>query len=330
MSHLIPLQRILQHLANAMGEPLRMGHLELATTAEDVATEVGRRVHVEFELGVFVALVDFALAMVDGEVAQVVALVAKGADNDTLRLGVVSNHGTVVIFEEALGIEVDRHFEPLVRKRQMLDAVEGVDAVSQGRIIVHRQMTQHIPTALEELDAIGFEDDLLALRMAILLILHLKADILLHGLEDGLQTGVFRRDGLQKDALLQGDTFADGVADGEGREHPSLHRILGKDTFVANEVSVAIATVAIDVDAEDVLDSIYMTIEGGAGKRESFAHIGLQPLGLQVGKGDSSGLTDGVYQPDVFSEFSRCLHGDNVNSFANVQNISRIRGIIAG
>lgn len=69
MSPLIPLQRILQHLANAMGEPLRMSHLELATTAEDVATEVGRRVHVEFELGIFVALVDFALAMVDGEVA---------------------------------------------------------------------------------------------------------------------------------------------------------------------------------------------------------------------------------------------------------------------
>ena len=78
----------------------------------------------EFEFGVFVAIVNFALAMVDGEVSQIVALVAKGADNDTLRLGVVSNHGAIVILEETLGIEVGRHFKLFVRKSQMLDAVD--------------------------------------------------------------------------------------------------------------------------------------------------------------------------------------------------------------
>ena len=57
-------------------------------------------------------------------------------------------------------------------------------------------------------------------------------------------------------------------------------------------------------NAEDVLDGIFVTVEGGAGKLHIFAHFCVEPLGLQVRKGDSSSFMDGVYLPDVFSEFS--------------------------
>ena len=102
--------------------------------------------------------------------------------------------------------------------------------------------------------------------------------------------------------MLQPHALADEVVHRQGGEHPVLDGVLAQNFLVSNVIAVAIAPVAVDVDAKDVLDGILVTVEGGAAQRHAFAHLRPQPSLVDFRKGDPLRAVDGVHQPDVFLE----------------------------
>ena len=69
--------------------------------------------------------------------------------------------------------------------------------------------------------------------------------------------------------------LADDIAHRHGVEHPVLHGIVAQHFGVAD--IVAVLRIAVDKDAENVLDSCTVTVEGGAAQLDTLAHLGVEP-----------------------------------------------------
>lgn len=79
----------------------------------------------KFEVGEIGGGTDFSLGGMQGQVAQIVGLVAIGAQDDTLDGSLVIDEDAEAIAEEVCSIEVVGHLEFLVGKLYFFDAVEG-------------------------------------------------------------------------------------------------------------------------------------------------------------------------------------------------------------
>ena len=132
--------------------------------------------------------------------------------------------------------------------------------------------------------------------------------IVLHGCDDSVQVFSVRWDILEQNAVLYAHALADDIVDRECREHPVLHRIFAQHTFIADVVAVAVSAVAVDDDAEDVLDGLYVPDEGGTHHIHALTHLGAFPTLIDLGKRDAFSTVDGAHQPYIFFEQSRCLH----------------------
>ena len=95
---------------------------------------------------------------------------------------------------------------------------------------------------------------------------------------------------------------------GQGGEYPVLHRVFVQHVFIADVVAIAVFTVAIDVDAKDVLDGLFVAVEGGACQLGTSTHFRAYPLLVDVAERDSSCTIDGVDEPDVFFEQGGSSH----------------------
>ena len=109
--------------------------------------------------------------------------------------------------------------------------------------------------------------------------------------------------------MLQAQALADDVVDGQGGEHPVLHRVLTQRILIADVVAVAVTAVAVDEDAEDVLNGFFVAVEGGACQLDTSTHFRAHPFLVDVAERDSSSVVDGVDQPDIFFEQGRGRHG---------------------
>jgi hypothetical protein len=125
---------------------------------------------------------------------------------------------------------------------------------------------------------------------------------LLHGMNHLFQIHAFRWDVFKHYSVLQAHTLTNEIVHREGRKHPVLHGILTQDFFVTDIIAITVSPVAIDVDAEKILNGIFMTIEGGTAEGNAFAHLRPQPFLVDFRKGDSLRSVDGIHQPDVFLE----------------------------
>lgn len=101
---------------------------------------------------------------------------------------------------------------------------------------------------------------------------------------------------------MHGLALAEHAADRHGIEHPVLDRVFFEDFSVADVVFEAVLLVAFDVDAEHVLDGIFMAVKGAANHWQAFRHVVVHPLAVDILKRDSFGAVNGVYKPDVLLE----------------------------
>lgn len=102
--------------------------------------------------------------------------------------------------------------------------------------------------------------------------------------------------------MLKTHALTHEIVDGQRGEHPILHSVLTQHLLVADVIAIAIPTVTVDVDAEDVLDGILVAVKCGAAQRQPVAHVGPHPSGVDVRQRNLSSTVDGVDQPDVFSK----------------------------
>ena len=93
-----------------------------------------------------------------------------------------------------------------------------------------------------------------------------------------------------------------------------LHRVFVQDFLVTNIIAVAVLAVAVDVNPENVLDGIFVAVEGGSAQRHSLAHLGALPPFVDFGQRDALGAVDGVHQPNVLLE--KCGDGHGVKFFS--------------
>lgn len=260
--------------------------------------------HAHLEVGIVVRAAHLYLRGVERKIAEIAGFCSVGAEHDALGRQVVADHDAKAVAEEGGGIEGAVDLEFLLRQFHLLDAVEGENAIVAVGI-----PRENVPAAVEELDAIGGDDVGLRFGRLIAPVVHGQHLVGFHGMDDDAEEVAVRRDVLQQDAVLQRQAFGYQVVHAQRGQHPVLHAFLSQDMLVADEILVAVLAVAVDEDAEDVLNGILVAVEGGAGEGHAAAHVGGHPLFVDFGETDSSGAADDIDQPDVFFEQCRYLHG---------------------
>ena len=73
---------------------------------------------------------------------------------------------------------------------------------------------------------------------------------------------------------------------------------------ITDIIPIAVQTVAVDIEAEDVLYGILMTIESGTGEFYTFAHICIKPLFVDFSKSNAviTRLANGIHKPEILLE----------------------------
>ena len=301
-------------LSDFVGEPLRFEHLEPRASREQMPLEVGGGSEEKLEVGkiLFVNGLNFLLRLVQGQVSEVKTFFAVGTEHDAHGLAAVADDHAVALAEELASVEVLVHLEGLVGEGQMLHTVEG----EHGEAAVIETAKQ-VPSLAEQLDAIRREDEATGFGGLVAFVAHQHFASRLHRADDGFEVLAVGGDVFEHDAVLQAQALADDVVDGECGEHPVLHRVLTQHLLVADKVAVAVAPVAVDEDAEDVLDGVFVAVEGGAAQRHAFAHLGTLPPLIDFGQSNPFGPADGVHQPDVLLEKgwdghdNQCFNGND-------------------
>ena len=163
------------------------------------------------------------------------------------------------------------------------------------------KMSKHIPTLVEQLQAIGFKVHLSKVIALISAIFHSHTHLLLHGFHERLKV-VITRNLLKQNAVMQSLTVRDYIVDRHGRYNPVLNRIFMQHILVADIVLVTTLAVTVDVDTKDVLNGILMAVEGRTSKLYSPTHLRVKPLLLDFSKSFSTSSLDSIHESDVFFE----------------------------
>lgn len=294
--------RSYEHLLDFGGKSFRFNDLHKLASAEDVGLEIVCRSHQEFKVSVFGGTRDFFLALVDGQVAKIEAFVAECSQHDALRFCSVAGHDAETLFEKFLRVEVRVDFKSVTGEAHLKDPVEGEDGAS-----AFMEMPQDIPALSEHFDAIRLQLEMRRFVGTIFPVINLDFDLLLHGVNDHLKM-VVARNLLEQDSVLQRKAFAYYVVHCQSGKHPVLNGVFLQNFFIANEISVAVVAVAVDIDAENVFDGIFVPVEGGTRHVDTFAHFRREPLGVYLCKCHSFEPVNRVHEPDVFLEFCRDRH----------------------
>lgn len=178
---LIPADGILVHSYQFVCQRLGFEDLYPLAARKKFGHEVGGEFQVQFEIGEIGGGTDFSLGGMQGQVAQIVGLVAIGAQDDTLDGSLVIDKNAETIAEEVGSIEVVGHLEFLVGKLYFFDAVEG-----EGGEVAVGESAQDIPPLAEQLDAIGRQRVVAFFRLAVAVVGEGYLAVLLHCLDDEL------------------------------------------------------------------------------------------------------------------------------------------------
>lgn len=294
--------RSYEHLFDFGGKSFRFNDLHKLASAEDVGLEVVCRSHQEFEVGVFGGLRDLFLAPVYWQVAKIKPFVAESSQHDALRFCSVAGHDAEALLEKLLRVELRVDFKPVTGEAHLKDPVEGEDGAAS-----FLKVPQNIPSLPEQLDAVWLQLKPRRSVGTVFPVFNLDSDLLLHGVNDHLKV-VVARDFLEQNSVLQRKTLAYYVVHCQCGKHPVLNGVLLQDFFVADEISVAVVAVAVDVDAENVLDGVFVPVEGGTRQVDAFAHFRREPFPVYLRKCHSFEPVNRVHEPDVFLEFRRDRH----------------------
>ena len=288
---------------NFVGQPLRFQSDNPLPSRQQMSLEIGSGTHEKLEIGVFVGAVDFALAMVQRQVAQVVDFRSVGSQNNLLGLRSVAHNDAETLAKIIGSVEIVGDFELLVQKFHILHSVER-----KNRHPAIVELPQQILPPVKQLDAIGRERKRIACRGTVAAIAQSDTAALLHRRDNLLQFFIARGNVFQQNAVVQALAFAQQIADAERREHPVLYGVFAQHMGVADVIFVPVFAVALDVDAENVLDGVLVPVESRATEGQTSAHLRLHPFLIDFCKRDSFGATDCVHQPNVFLEQKRGCH----------------------
>ena len=108
--------------------------------------------------------------------------------------------------------------------------------------------------------------------------------------------------------MVQALALLNEVAYAQRGNHPVLYRLFVQNLVVADEILVAVLLVAVDDDAEDILYSALVAVEGGASHLFPFAHLRQHPFPVYFRQRDRFGFVNGVNKPDVFLELRVRFH----------------------
>jgi len=149
-------------------EILRFKDFYAVAFGEEFSNEVCGWTDEEFVVGVIITFFEDFLGMVERQVAHIVALIIKGADNDALWCFDIANEDAVGICEDGLCIEVFGQFKGLLGESQLADAVKGKRLEATFRAL--RVEVHHIPSLAKEFDATWSDKSLCGLRIIVFLI----------------------------------------------------------------------------------------------------------------------------------------------------------------
>ena len=96
--------------------------------------------------------------------------------------------------------------------------------------------------------------------------------------------------------------IVDEVADGDGAEHPVLYAVLLQDFLISDVVGEAVACVAFDFDAEDVLYCCFVPDECCAGDFNSSGEFGPEPAAVYLFEAYLACTADDSNQPYILLE----------------------------
>ena len=124
------------------------------------------------------------------------------------------------------------------------------------------------------------------------------------------------RNRLQQDSVVHAFAFTEDVVYGQSGQHPVLYGILVKHFLVADVVLEPVFLVALDIDAEHILNGVLMPVECAAGQAYALAHLGFQPLPVDFPERDSVRPMNDVHKPDIF--LKQCVGSHNEGFFVNI------------
>lgn len=293
------------HLAHFSGQPFGFEHLDAVSFLEQFSYEVQGRAEVVCKVGVVFCLGYEGLAVVQGQIFQVVAFCAEGAEHDSFDGGAVLIDNAEAFGEELFCPEVFVHFEFDVCLFQLFYAVEGENSV----VSVVLQLPQHVPSALEEFDAVWCDDSFAGYVRSVFLVLDLNVSVSFHGFDDEGQDFVAGGDGFEGYPVVDGLAFADQVVYGQGGNHPVLYAVFLQCVGVFDIVLVSVFGVAQDVDAEYFFNGCSVPVEGCACHFFAFAHVCFHPFAVDFLQCNAFCTGYGVDKPDVFFEDGLRSHG---------------------
>lgn len=157
----------------------------------------------------------------------------------------------------------------------------------------------------------------LGLGGVVFLVGDVHAVVGLHGSDEQVQQFVVGQHGFYQYALLQCACLMQQLIDSECGEHPCLQAVFAEHAPVAYAVAVAVAAVAHHIEAEDVFDGVFVSVEGGTAQRLALAQVAAQPVVLQFGKAETAkgGKT-------------KCIKGEMDVQALNLLKIKRLHYIV--
>ena len=248
-----------------------------------------------------------ALGGVEGLSEEVVDFGACGAETDVGDLACAGVDAETV-GEELGSVEVLGWGEGIVGEQRhgAFEAVEG-EGLELGLVVL---LGKEVPAAFVELEGVGAQMAVVGVGIEAM-VGGLEATMAVEGIDDGLVVLHALGRILDEDTVAHVLRLVDELADGEARDEPvgevRLVVVHGLDV-----PSIAVAAVAGDDDAEDVLDGVESIVEGAFGQGCAVAEGGfLLPVLVDLVEGELTMLLEQVDEPEAAAQlviFLNCGH----------------------
>ena len=239
-----------------------------------------------------------ALGGVEGLGEEVVDFGACGAQTDEGNLACAGVDAETV-GEELGSVEVLGRGERIVgeQRHSAFEAVEG-EGLELGLVVL---LGKEVPAAFVELEGVGAQMAVVGLGIEAM-VGGVEAAMAVEGIDDGLVVLHALGRILDEDAVAHVLCLVDELADGEARDEPvgevRLVVVHGLDV-----PSVAVAAVAGDDDAEDVLDGVESVVERAFGQGCAVAEGGfLLPVLVDLVEGQLTMLLEQADEPEAAAQ----------------------------
>lgn len=144
---------------------------------------------------------------------------------------------------------------------ERLDAIQPIDTDLEGLHAAGHE----IPPLAEQLDTEWFQLTVEDRRIMKAPVTDLQRPTFTHGLNDGNEILLSRRDLLEENPITQIAAFVEQRPDREGTDQPLPHAVLFEVLGIGYVIEVSAVAVAADLDVEDLADRLLVAMERTVG-----------------------------------------------------------------